>query len=41
MEVWPSATPTSAVRSLGARLNFLRRETYYYLQYVLAERWPG
>lgn len=37
-----SATPTTSYRSLRSRLWFLRRETYFYLQYVLVTRFmPG
>ncbi|MFT5240351.1 MAG: uncharacterized SAM-binding protein YcdF (DUF218 family) [Candidatus Promineifilaceae bacterium] len=38
MRAWPSATPTTRYRSLKTRLWFLKRETYFYIQYVLVTR---
>jgi uncharacterized SAM-binding protein YcdF (DUF218 family) len=38
MPAWASATPTTRYRSLGQRFWFLRRETYFYLQYMLVTR---
>jgi uncharacterized SAM-binding protein YcdF (DUF218 family) len=42
MDAKASATPATRYTSLGSRLWFLRRETYFYVQYVLATRFmPG
>jgi uncharacterized SAM-binding protein YcdF (DUF218 family) len=38
LEAQPSATPTSAYKTLRDRLWFLQRETRFYLQYVLLTR---
>jgi uncharacterized SAM-binding protein YcdF (DUF218 family) len=41
MNARASATPTTRYRSLRSRLRFLRRETCFYLQYVLVSRFFG
>jgi len=38
MNAWPSATPTSLYISGKKRFWFLRRETYFYIQYVAVTR---
>ena len=41
MNARASATPTTRYTSFGGRLWFLKRETYFYLQYVLVTRFMG
>ena len=38
MIAWPSPTPTTRFTSMKGRLWFLRRETYFYIQYALVTR---
>lgn len=38
MSAWPSATPTTQYQSTKSRWWFLRREAYFYIQYVLVTR---
>jgi uncharacterized SAM-binding protein YcdF (DUF218 family) len=35
LEAYPSPTPTTRYRSMGSRLAFLGRETYFYVTYLL------
>ncbi len=35
LSAWPSATPTSAVRTPSDQIRFLARETYFYIQYCI------